>query len=61
MLAMFVRLCAQSAMTDLSVEVKCHNIDQSQGLPGAGILQQCLQAQLLCFSPVPTQFLHNCP
>ena len=30
-------------------------------LPGAGILEQCLQAQVLCFSPAPTQFLHNSP
>ena len=28
---------------------------------GAGILEKCLQTQLLCFSPAPTQFLHNCP
>ena len=30
-------------------------------LPGAGILEKCLQTQLLCFSPAPTQFLHNYP
>lgn len=30
-------------------------------LPGAGILEQCLQAQLLCLSPAPTPFLHDCP
>ena len=28
---------------------------------GAGILEKCLQTQLLCFSPAPTQFLHNYP
>ena len=28
-------------------------------LPGAGMLEKWLQAQLLCLSPAPTQFLHN--
>lgn len=47
------------AFARLTVSALSQGLDPA--LPGAGILEQCLQAQLICFSPVPTQFLHNSP